>query len=406
MYQAFQYQNSDALQGSSFQGKFTTYDGSGYLYEMRGTLNYLQGNLTLLKKMNWLDRQTRAIFAEFSVYNPNINLVMVSTILIEILSSGSILTSVNFDTLNLFGLTSIGGFFALIEYLVVLICLLFVLYFMGIEIRSLIKLGFKEYLSDFWGFIEWSIIITAWISFVMFIVRLYSASQVLMFFKQTAGYGYIKLQTADNCNQVLTFSLGLCSTFGSIKFLKILRFNRSISHLGQTLKICLSELTSFSIIFSIIWFAFVQLMYLIYGSNIEGYSTIVKSMEIAFQIMLGRISTSETMMAEPILTPIVIAAYNTAIIYFSLNIFISIVIGAFDKVRAAAKENPNEFDFYTHIAYKMKRVFKKKSAFQNLQKNKEYKDFLTILPRRINSIVKYILRVMKIKIKFVFFKKF
>ena len=50
--------------------------------------------------MNWIDRQTRAVFAEFSVYNPNINLVMVSTILVEFLSSGSILTSAKFDLLN------------------------------------------------------------------------------------------------------------------------------------------------------------------------------------------------------------------------------------------------------------------------------------------------------------------
>jgi hypothetical protein len=88
MYNSFQYKNADTLQGSPIQGKYDTYDGSGYVYEMRGQLSYIQGNLSLLKEMNWIDRQTRAVFVEFSTYNPNINLMMVTTILIEFFSSG------------------------------------------------------------------------------------------------------------------------------------------------------------------------------------------------------------------------------------------------------------------------------------------------------------------------------
>jgi polycystin 1L2 len=396
IYKAFQYQSAEALQGSPAQGKYSTYDGSGYLYEMRGQLRFVQGNLTLLREMNWVDRQTRAIFAEFSVYNPNINLVMVSTILVEFLSSGSILTTAKFDPLNLFGLSSLGGIYALVEHLAILVFMLYILYFMIVELRSMLKRGLKEYFCDFWSFIEWSIIITAWISFAMFIVRLETANKVLSFFKQTGGYGYIKLQTVNNCNQILTFSLGLCSSLGTIKFLKILRFNRSISHLGQTLKICFGELTTFSCIFFVVWIAFVQLMHLIYGPHIEGYATLLKSAETAFQIMLGKINTSDAMMSNPHLTPFLIAAYNMAIIYFSLNIFVSIIIEAFDKVRAAEEENPNEFDFYTHVTHKFNGLFRKNSPSENLPKPYEYKDHLNILPRRINYLINYVLRVKKI----------
>jgi polycystin 1L2 len=397
IYKAFQYQTAEALQGSPIQGKFSTYDGSGYLYEMRGQLSFVQGNLTLLRKMNWVDRQTRAIFAEFSVYNPNINLVMVSTILVEFLSSGSILTTAKFDPLNLFGLSSLGGIYALVEYLVILVFMLYILYFMVVEIRSMLKRGLKEYFGDFWSFIEWSIIITACISFAMFIVRLETSNKVLSFFKETGGYGYIKLQAVNNCNQILTFSLGLCSSLGTIKFLKIIRFNRSISHLGQTLNICIGELVSFSFLFFLVWIAFVQLMHLIYGPHIEGYSTFINSMETTFQVMLGKIDTSQTMMSNPTLTPFIIAAYNMAIVYIILNIFISIITEAFDLVRAEAKENPNEFDFYAHVAFKLKNVFTKKSTSESLPSQNEYQDFMSIMQKRINGLINYILRVLFFK---------
>ena len=102
IYNAFQYQTAETLQTSTMNGKYLSYEGGGYVYELRGKLSYLQGNLTLLKKMNWVDRQTRAVIVEFSVYNPNINMIMVSKILVEFLESGSILTTASFDPLNVF----------------------------------------------------------------------------------------------------------------------------------------------------------------------------------------------------------------------------------------------------------------------------------------------------------------
>ncbi len=59
----------------------------------------------------------------------------------------------------------------------------------------------KEYLSEFWSYIEWSIIITACISCDMILKRLRAAQEVLDFFKQTAGYGYMKLQNVNETNK-------------------------------------------------------------------------------------------------------------------------------------------------------------------------------------------------------------
>jgi len=113
----------------------------------------------------------------------------------------------------------------------------------------------------------------------MTIYRLKVAQKVLDFFKRTSGYGYMKLQIVNECNQILTYSLGLCVAFAAIKFLKILRFNKHISYLCWTLKNFFNELASFSVVFFLVLMAFVQLIYLIYGSYLEGYSTITKSAE-------------------------------------------------------------------------------------------------------------------------------
>ncbi len=146
---------------------------------------------------------------------------------------------------------------------------------------------FAEYVKYFWTLIEWPIICSAWMSFVMFIVRLNAAFEVMNFFKATRGYDYKNLQLINSYNSELPHSLGLCVAFSTIKLLKLFRFNKNISFLGLTLKNCFGELISFSCIFFIIWFAFVQLMYFIYGTDIEEYSSIATSMTTSFEMLMN-----------------------------------------------------------------------------------------------------------------------
>ena len=384
LYDSFQYRDADALQGFSYKGQFNTYDGSGYVFALRGSLDFLKGNLSLLRQMNWIDAQTRAIFVEFSAYNPNINLVIVSTILIEFLESGSILTSANFQPLNLFGEVGTDALFKLI---LLAIFMTFIVYFMIIQIRDIIHQNLKEYLYDFWTYIEWSIIVTAWIAFVMFMQRLTTANEVLSFFKNTQGYAYIKLQKVKSYNEQLTYSLGMCVFFASIKLLKIFRFNVNISVLGLTLKHCFIELASFSAVFFIIWFAFVQLMYLIFGSNIKGYSSLTNAMSTSFQVMIGKTSLGDISMVSSVLGPSVFSAYNIIILYFVLNIFITIIMESFDKVRYEIRRKRDEWDFFGHV---MKKVFGKKS---HLPSHTEYKDHLVSFTRLIDDLLNFSLRV-------------
>ena len=92
---------------------------------------------------------------------------------------------------------------------------------------------------------------------------------------------------------------------------------------------------------------------------------------------------------------------SMAIIYFSLNKLVSIIIEAFDIVRAEAKGNPNEFYFYTHVSHKWNGLFRKASS-DSFTKPSEYIENSKILPRRINALVNFIFKVIDI----IVFKRF
>lgn len=71
------YTSEKDLNGSSHWGMIATYSGAGYYLDLSRTREETAAQVANLKKNVWLDRGTRAIFIDFSVYNANVNLFCV-----------------------------------------------------------------------------------------------------------------------------------------------------------------------------------------------------------------------------------------------------------------------------------------------------------------------------------------
>ena len=173
----------------------------------------------------------------------------------------------------------------------------------------------------------------------------------------------------------------------------MLRFNQNIAILGITLKQCFQELASFSLVFFIIWISFVQIMFLIFNQNLEGYLSITKSMASALEIMIGKLSATQFMQSNPILGPIILSSYCSVVIFFSLNIFISIIIESFEKVRLEAKMDPEKFGFLNHLLNKFKKLFRNKLKGTTYN---DYKSHFDVLPKQVDHIIDIMFKVFLI----------
>ena len=71
------YKSEDDLDGSSHWGLISTYGGGGFVQDLYVTKSKSLEAILELKQNRWVDRGTRAIFMDFTVYNANINLFCV-----------------------------------------------------------------------------------------------------------------------------------------------------------------------------------------------------------------------------------------------------------------------------------------------------------------------------------------
>ena len=74
--------------GSDTWGRFAVYSGGGYIANLGYNKFTAKRIVKDLKENNWIDRQTRAVLVEFSLYNPPSNLLAVITYYFEVLPSG------------------------------------------------------------------------------------------------------------------------------------------------------------------------------------------------------------------------------------------------------------------------------------------------------------------------------
>ena len=125
--ESFEYTNSDELDSLAYFGIYTNYMGGGYVYRMTGNLKQIQSNLSILQNLSWIDRQTSAVFLEFSIFNVNINLFSYVTILFEKLPTGNLIKSSRIYPMSL--LESNGSYVSMrlafnITFMILITCLI------------------------------------------------------------------------------------------------------------------------------------------------------------------------------------------------------------------------------------------------------------------------------------------
>lgn len=96
----WEYFTQSELRGFPVIGKAISYSGSGYTANLGYNEDTGWTVLADLHAHNWLDKQSRAAFVEFTVYNGNVNLFATAFLYIEMLPTGGALPWANFQVIN------------------------------------------------------------------------------------------------------------------------------------------------------------------------------------------------------------------------------------------------------------------------------------------------------------------
>jgi len=368
--------SASSLDNYPYMTDFNTYLGDGYVFNLTGSLNELQSNLTLLQKLNWIDRQTRAVFIQFLLFNPNINMFAYLNILFELLPSGNMINSIQINTIQLFAKSKTTSILLIVYF--VLICLMLIK-----EIPLMNKMKLK-YLCQFWKLVNLLIITFSIASFATSFNFYYNQQKSLNLISQSQGYSYLNFQGLLISNNLLISFLALTCFFSTIKFIKLFRFNQKVLFFSKVFKKCVNNMANFSFIFFAFLFAFIQLMYLSFNDQVKDFKSFTTSMMTVFNILITRCPI-------PYLNNnIIILPFFFILDFILLSIFIIILEDTFQSMKKDKEyKEEYEIDFIKMLKLKLN-IFNKKIK---LESTKTVKDNLNELTINANKLIAYFTEV-------------
>ncbi|XP_064641904.1 uncharacterized protein LOC135496476 isoform X2 [Lineus longissimus] len=347
----YTYTSAFALDGLPYAGNLAVYSGGGYVHRLQGGDKELMDSVDRLMDELWLDTYTRAIFVEFTVYNPNINLFSVSTILTEVPGSTAMVNTFRFESINLLGDYHGDGKWYEITCQV-LFCA-FLLFFIYRETKTLIKEK-AGYFKQVWNLCETAIIGLSIGAIAIYFYRYFITKGLVAAFKKSHGLTYIKFQYVAYWNELLLYLVGWLVFLANLKFLRLLRFNKRMGVLGSVLRHSRKDMFAFGIMFSIIFFAYVQFFYLIFLRELVGYKSFIASAETSLNIMLGKFDFKAMLDASPILAPFFFFLFVVTIIMVLINMFLSILNESFTIVKNDVSKQSNDFEMVDFIMRRFK----------------------------------------------------
>ena len=396
---AFEYIKSSDLNSFPYTAIVNTYYGGGYVFRMikeNKTFESVLTQLQILQELSWIDAQTSAIFLEFTLFNPNLNLFQHCFYIFEITSGGNFVTSSQLTPLHLFDLNDS----ALISFKVIifLIYLAFVCILMAIEARELMKSKWFEYFRNAYNYFDLAIIAFSWAAFSMYLYRLYAANEIYTKLKQTdKNEFFINFQYAASCQTVFDFLMGLCVFFASFRFIKTLRLSKRIIIYILAFKRALNELLSFGLIFMIVWTSFVQVFYLLLNTESKGFSSIFASMYTCFQIVLGKFNSNAFYDSKSLMSVPLFVSYNVVIIFVMVNVLVSILVDEFGLAQRDEELSQVDVDVLRFLTEKISSLIpfigKRNKIFGT---NTVYVDFSKSFEFRVEDFLKKVKKVFTV----------
>lgn len=322
---------------------------AGFVY------NLDSARLTSMKKIQdlqideWIDRYTRAVFAEFTVYNAHTNFFGVVTMLTEILPTGGYHHYPKVNTIRLYRYTGP-------EQVVVMafefVFFAFLCVYVYSEAKQLFVLG-KKYFADPWNYIEIVVICSSFSAIFLYLAEL-GFTKLAIRRMRANPEAFISFDYIIFLDEAFLGTLGFAVFCAFLKFLKLLRFNRRMSMLVQTVKVSSAPLLSFFFIFLLFFTAYTQAAFLMFGPVNEDYSSFVVAAETMLSMTLGGFDFTGLQNANRLIGPIFFISYMVFIFLILVNVFLSIVNDSFAEVSSDVAKQTNEHEVVDYIVYSVK----------------------------------------------------
>ena len=147
---AFHFQGFLDLQNILYAGTINTYGGGGYVADLGNSSQAALFLLNHLLSNNWVDRFTRAVFFEMTLYNANINGFAFVVCMFEFSPTGGVFPRIKVDIFNVYSGLGVEGTAVLACIVIWVLILIYLIVHEAFKMRKMRR----DYLKHLWNPLE------------------------------------------------------------------------------------------------------------------------------------------------------------------------------------------------------------------------------------------------------------
>lgn len=346
------YQSAWQLGTLPITGNLATYGGGGYVLAMYPNASS-QAVFDKLRTDSWIDGRTRAVFIEFSLFNPNVNFFSTVMFLFEFSSNGGVVPFYQIFTTRLYHYSSSTK--AALVFCEIMF-LIFTLMFTYYEIKKIRVTGFRRYLAGFWNIVEFLIICLSYSIIGLFFQRMLIVDYLMAKLNKSDTTQFVSFYPAVFWDFVQLYVISFIVFLVIVKFVKILSFNKNMHLLSDTLHGAKASLANFSLLIVVLVFAFTHFAYLVFGNALEGYKSVMSSFITSFTFALGVSDFYGLYRVHKVLGPIFFVLFILFVMFIYLTVFMAIVNNSIVEAKKARLRAQNEFELFDYLVVKLANI--------------------------------------------------
>ncbi|XP_072321390.1 polycystin-1-like protein 2 [Eucyclogobius newberryi] len=333
----WKYQSQRMLRAYPIWGNVVLYRGGGFVVDLGPNYQNSSRVLQYLYDNTWFDAYTQAIFVEFTVYNANVNLFCIVTLMLETTAIGAFQFRSELQNVRLYQSTGGLHIFVMASEAIYFV---FILYYMFVQ-GKLIKQQKWSYFRSKWNFLELAIIVLSWSALSVFIKRTLLGKRGIEYYQDHKDQ-FASFHETAKADAVLGYLIAFLVLLATIKLWHLLRLNPKLHMITSTLQRAWTDISGFLVVITIMFLAYSIASNLMYGWKLYSYRTLLDAAQTMVSLQLGIFNYEEVLNYNPVLGAFLIGSCIVFMTFVVLNLFISVILVAFSQEQIHHKPSEEE----------------------------------------------------------------
>ena len=328
----------------SQSGEFWRYEGDGFGTELVVNIDRARTSVNELKDLLWIDRQTRAIFLEFILFNANANLFSFVSMRLEFGLTGLTVPRSSTTLVRLYATGFTGIYQRVVEVAFVALLLA--------NVAVFLYLSKAETFGSFWRQLRTYldlVIFTNGVALIVIYVYRYYVTKDLVTEIKGGVIHFIPFQKAVFCHNLFMYLLASISALCVLKFVVLLRLNERIAKFAAMLKHSAGDILSVGGIFFVIMTAYAVMCALAFRDHYV-FSSFIRSIEMLFAFSLGEFTGLGELFSQPTFTvQIFVFTYAIFSNIVMINILIAVIVESHESFHLRSALQPKDHELVEEI---------------------------------------------------------